>query len=232
MRKALVILVALMIAAPAMATTTWDIQGGGASEGIDVTLDIDGYIQIIWQDLNIAFSGGNDWQWNGPNVRGDEYFWNTVPVDDPWTEDYYESGDAGYVYVKSNTTFHMVSDPDHNLEQTIEGHTYELPTWFTLCACPFILNGETLDDGVVPGSGGQHGSYAADEDADGTMELGGTAFWGNQYCFPFEGPVDSWTLNLPGASQGTLLYHARVDRNGITDAAGSYSATLTVSFAE
>jgi hypothetical protein len=144
---------------------------------------------------------------------------------DAWATGYYESADGADYWLSANTPVTMTIVSGGGLT---DGSTV-LPTWFTLAAAgPFNYGGTTLNDGTIPFDG--PGSYFADESpADGTMEVGGTAFFPTQYPFDMLG-TPSWTHVFPSPSQGSLKFLGRVLRNNTSDPAGVYTTTLAVTF--
>jgi hypothetical protein len=229
LRNALLALIVMVVAAPAFAVT-WDVSGP-CSQPITMSLTIPGYVQIIHQDCNIT------WDSNYPpnnldfiralagGVRGQYLALGPTdkPAMDAWAQAYYESRDGALIYMNTNTNVTMTVTPGGNLTDG----THTLNTWYTLAAAPFVLGGVALNDGILPLDG--PGSYAADDAAPvGFMELGGTAFWPNQYPFAMAGGQE--VLSIPAPANGTLKWLGRVERNGLNDVAGAYAATITVGF--
>jgi hypothetical protein len=185
-----------------------DVAGGTAPDYYRATVD---GVRGVYDPLN---AGPNAW----PNTR-------EKATTDPWATGYYESADGADYWLSANTPVTMTIASGGGLT---DGSTV-LPTWFTLAASgPFNYGGTTLNDGTIPLDG--PGSYFADEGpTDGTMEVGGTAFYPSQYPFDMLGSP-SWTHAFPAPSTGSLKFLGRVLRNNTSDPAGVYTTTLTVSF--
>jgi hypothetical protein len=144
---------------------------------------------------------------------------------DAWATGYYESADGADYWLSANTPVTMTVVSGGGLT---DGST-TLPTWFTLAAAgPFNYGGTNLNDGNIPGDG--IGSYFADVNTDGTMEVGGTPFYPIQVPFDMVGGLGTWTHAFPAPSTGNLKFLGRVLRNNTSDPAGVYTTTLTVSF--
>jgi len=236
-RTMLIAVVILGLAVPAVAE--WDLIGGDQDEAITISLTISEYVQVDWQDTEIHFVGDvlepDFWS---TQLRGLAYSLcpdsdGKYPMDawagDPWYGPiYYESFDGALIYINSNSNIWMTVTPSGDLDSGDD----TIPLYFTMAGTlygdGFLLGDTWCNDGNIPLDG--PGSYAADEaPADGFIELGGTAFFPNQYPFPCAGsPI--YTLNMDAQTQGTLKFLARIERNGLEDQPGTYTATLNVAF--
>ena len=126
---------------------------------------------------------------------------------------YFESKDGGFFYLDSNSPVTMTVVSTGYL--TGVNTSAEIPTWYTLAASgPFSIGGNQLNDGNIPGDG--IGSYAADTDTNGTMELGSTPFHPNQWPFDMK-TLTNETITMSPSVQGNMNFHARIKRNGILD---------------
>jgi hypothetical protein len=233
----------LLMAVPAGATVY--PSGGTNPQDITITLEIPCYTNVYWNntdDQNIVFSSG---VCDGTQGSGD--FWRstltgaygaaTKSSRDAYAEGYFESDDAALFWLQSNCDATMTLTSNGNLANG----SAELDTWYTVALtnntnctynvdCGFINGGVRQSDGQIPFDG--MGCYADDSDANNVMELFGGAFYPNQYSFPMEsgGSNTTYTGGFTAFAEGTILFHARVLRNGISDVAGTYTTTLSVGF--
>jgi hypothetical protein len=236
----LAIVAVLALAVPAAAyETTWD---GSPTGDITIYLSLDCYIQILWQDTEIHFDGTNDWWctqlqgvgYSGPGVDGEGKM-STDPWAGDWYDAYFESGDGGYLYVKSNNALSMQVHSAGNLaasDTTCPG-VCEIPTWFTVALSgPFYVQGMDIGTHNIPLDG--WGTYCGDQDGAGSgyvMEYGSAYDWPNQYCFPMDPESQTWTLGpLCPYVEGNIMFKARIERNGLADAGGDYQTALNLTF--
>lgn len=236
MRILVAIAAVVALAVPAAAyDTTWD----GEQEGdITIYLDLNCYIQIQWQDVEIHFDGTNDWwsavrcssAYQGPG--GDDQGKTSI---DPWAGDsyygtrYFESGDGGYVYVKSNNVLWMDvhSEGDLSAQPDTLCPAVTIPTWFTVAfSGPFYVEGQDIGTCTIPQDG--WGTYGYDP-GDHSIAYG--ASYPNQDCFPMDPASQIWTLGpLCPYVEGNINFKARIERNGLADAGGNYTTALNLSF--
>jgi len=243
MRKILLIgVLMLVMAAPAGATVY--VTNGSNPQDITVTLVIDCYTNIYWNntdDQNIVFNddvqdGSNSGDWWSSVLIG-AYGTATKSSQDPWAEGYYESYDTALFWLDTNCDATMTLTCSGNLDN---GAGAELPTWFTTALtnntdctcnvdCGFINGGVRQSKGQIPMD--CEGYYADDTNSDNVMEHMGTHY-PNQYAFPMEvaGTPQVYTMPFTAHAQGTILFHARVLRSGMADNAGTYTATINVGF--
>jgi hypothetical protein len=231
----------LAVAMPAGATVYTNHSGSPANDVITITLNIGCYTNVYWNntdDENIVFNDdtGSTGDWYNTTLAG-AYGTATKASQDPYATDYYESRDAAFFWLQSNCDVTMTVTPSGDLTHTDMVST--LPTWYTVAMtndtnctpgtdCGFINGGLRVSDGNIPTDG--QGTYAADTDNDDTWEFGGTPFYPNQHTFPM---VDNpQTVDFTAFTEGTILFHARVLRSGISDKAGVYTATIGMTFAE
>ena len=248
MRKALVILIALALAAPAMAV--WDFPSGGGKSGpISVTLVIPCWTQIDWQDTAIAFTndataGGGDWYrpFGTPTGERGVYLaltgvagwpdtWDKASTD-PWANGYYESRDDADIYMKSNCDLTMAVANGLDLTGASTSHTMD--TWYTIAGCGnggFWEGGVYHNDGTPPLSAFP-GAYLADDIPPPPAVPDGIYEWGifhpNQYPFPMT--TGGGSLAMLPIIDGTMTFHARVERNNINDFADTYTTSIVVTF--
>jgi len=246
LRKAVLILCLVALAVPASAAV--NVSNGANPQAVTINLTIPGYTNVWWNppgsanspdgnDQTITFndivqngSNGGDW-WS--NVLTGAYGAATAASTDPFAEDYFESYDHANFWLESNVDCQMQLTSSGDLTNG----PATMPTWYTVALTNivdqvnpgFIDGGVPKFDGIIPLSGGP-GSYADDNPADGVMELFGGAFYPGQYSFPMAGTYATYTGNFTAFAQGTILFHARVLRAGISDPNGTYTATLTVMF--
>jgi hypothetical protein len=221
----------LLLAVPAMGIT-WD---GSQTGTVVINLNIDGWAQVQWQNTVIDFNGASDW-WSAslanvayascPDDQG------KIPTD-AWAGDdyygprYYEAAEGADIFVRSNATIYM--DVTTTGDMTRSGGSETLPTWFTLCFEPFLLDDVWLDDGAGGAPGNTDlGCYAFD--GGGNTFATCTGVFPNQTCFPCAGATTWTTGAMDPEVEGTLSFKARVERNGMADQAGSYTTNLNVSF--
>lgn len=240
----------------ALATPLWAVE----EDVFTITLVIPTAIDVNWQETEIDFSsadgsdpGNADYYrpFSADSVRGvydllcaGPSTWpNTCDKasTDPFANGWYESRDAAWVWFQANADAKMQVAASGNLKNTTTAH--ELPTWYTIA-------GSGYDDGFWMGSGWQNagnipfdgpGVYAMPTHATPTMKFDDAA--GASYFFPWQFPFTTGpdgsgtteTMNLPGTTSGNILWHARVERNSdwpeTMDDAGTYTSTLTVTFA-
>jgi len=249
LRKAVLILCLVALAVPASAAVY--TTNGANPQPITISLTIPGYTNIYWapsgagnsQDLddqtilfnNIVQDGSTQGDWYSPALTG-AYGVATAASTDPFAVGYYESYDHANFWMESNVncTMQLTSAGDLN------NGSVTMPTWYTVALtnnagctwnvdCGFYDGGVRQSDGIIPVGGGM-GCYADDNPADGTMELFGGTFYPNQYSFPMAGTYPTYTGGFTAFAQGTILFHARVLRAGISDPFGVYTTTLTVNF--
>jgi len=244
LQKTLMVLCLMAIAIPAGADI--NVTNGTNPQDITISLDIPEVTKIWWNspgysqdgdDQAILFNdivqnGSNDGDWYRTDLTG-AYLAAPVASTDPWATGFYESYDFANFWLESNcnTTMRLLSAGD------LSNGSATLPTWYTVAltnntgsADGFIDGGTRHSDGPIPLDG--LGCYAADANTDYTMELFGGAFYPNQYSFPmFDGGGNTtyWGYFTPYA-EGTILFHARVQRSGTGDPAGYYTTTLQVRF--
>ena len=247
LKKAVLVLGVLVLAIPAFSyDTTWD----GDPEGvITINADINCYIQILWQDVDIQFSnteGYWSWQLMGVSYREcPDTIGQKFPLD-PWAGDayycgdsgmYYESVDGAHIFVRSNNSLSMTVTTNGDLHGTVNDPNNKIPTWFTVCLAPFIIGGNELQ-GTVPDPANDTtiaGQYLYEDPAQPGVFLHGDDSQGhnypNQYAFPCDSAGTSWTLGpMSPYIQGTIKFLARIRRHGLADAGDSYSTTLDVAF--
>ena len=246
LKKAVLVLGVLVLAIPAFSyNVTWD---GDSSGVITINAQIDCYIQVLWQDVEIHFQAtANDTphDWWSHQLMGVGYMAcpdseGKFPLD-PWAGDayycgdsgmYYESGDGARIFVRSNNSLSMIVTTNGDLHGTINDPNNKIPTWFTVCLAPFWIGGVQLQ-GTVPLDG--PGQYLYEDPNNPGVFLHGDDSQGhnypNQYAFPCEPAGTSWTLgSMPPYVEGTIKFLARILRRGLADAGDSYSTTLNVAF--
>ena len=159
----------------------------------------------------------------------------TKSSQDPYAVGYYESYDQAFFWLQANCDVDMTITTGGNLAN---GGS-EMDTWFTMSltnntgtADGFIDGGTRHSDGSIPLDG--LGTFADDANTDNVMELFGGAFYPNQYSFPMEvsNVAQVYTANFTAFTEGTILFHARVLRSGISDPAGTYTTSLDFGFVE
>jgi len=237
LRKLLLALSVLAIAVPLMAyPTTWD---GAASGDILWNLTVPGYIQINWQEQNIAFlEDGSDWyadQLEGVAYDpiagegdGQQAMW--AWAGDDWyagaTGKFYETAQGGQINLHSNCALTMTVTPQGLLTGDVHGET--LPSWYTAAlGTDFILDDVVLDGTLGTGGNGQYlfdlspGLFGHDED-------GGGQNYPTQHPFPFDDGARS--LSMDPEIQGTVKFLGRVHRHGMADRADDYKTKLEVAF--
>ena len=246
LKKAVLVLGVLVLAIPAFSyDTTWD----GDPEGvITINADINCFIQILWQDVEIQFQEtANDtphdwwsWQLEGVGYTACPDPGEKLPLN-PWAGDayycgdsgiYYESGDGAHIFVTSNNSLSMTVTTNGDLHGTVNDPNNKIPTWFTVCLAPFIIGGEQLE-GTVPLDGS--GQYLYEDPNQTGVFLHGDDSQGhnypNQHAFSCEPAGTSWTLGpMPPYVWGTIKFLVRIHRHGMADAGDSYSTTLDVAF--
>jgi hypothetical protein len=236
----------LALTGPAAMAITWDYGDpptGDADEDIDVEITIDGYAQVLWQDLSIVFSDNNDgtgdW-WNDTAVEGTAYSALPSGTDevkastDPWAgyDDgcWYESRDSARVYVHTNADIDMTVTDSGDLADG--GDT--IPTWFTVSA--FGLGGSAIVGDAtynwnagLPGAVGtgtfmyESGSDLLHPGTDVGME------YPNQDAIALDGS-GTWKADLDAETDATITFVVRIERHGLSDSAGVYTTTIPVAF--
>ena len=169
-------------------------------------------------DYYRAFAGGVRGLYS-PLVSGDK------ATTDAFATGYYESFDGADYWMQTNGGSMTMTI---NATGGLTNGTKVLPTWFTLCAGNFTLDGNWLTGGNIPIGG--DGSYFADEVSPfGVMELVGTPAYSDQYNFDiFSG--GTWNYTFEGVCNGSLKFLGRVLRDGFADPAGHYTTTMTALF--
>ncbi len=230
--------IAALTLSAAAYTTVWD---GDAAGDITIYLGLDCYVQIQWQDIDIIFNDGTDYFC--PQLEDIGY--SACPDGDgkgplnPWagsgyyTGDagmYYESADGAVIFFRSNNPLSMEVDSNGDLHAVDPdcGDCY-IPTWFTMCAAPLMVEGEWVGVGTIPGDG--WGTYLH-EDSPGVLGYNNIphGLYPTQEAFACE-PANHWVLGplCPGV-EGTMKFLARIHRNGLADAGGDYTTVLNVLF--
>jgi hypothetical protein len=247
MKKLIALFIITAIAAPAMASITWDNGNQGCT--VNVTLNIPAWAQVVCQDPDgITFSsnattgppsadgsnnGNGDWYQLGS--AGPHGYYSSIDANagnkastDPWagaeyiTSDpdgsptgvYYEATDYAHHYIRTNT----------NITGTVScndlasgGNT--IPTYFTLGFAPFWNAGSQITTTSIPYDG--QGAFG-----QGT---GGTVTMDSATPHAFASGTN-WQYNITAPAFGTITIHCRILRKGMMDVAGSYTATITVSY--
>ena len=243
LKKAVLVLGVLVFAIPAFSyNTTWD---GDPDNVITINADINCYIQIDWQDVEIHFEDDTFTDWWSYQLMGVGYTACPDPEEkfplDPWAGDqyycgdsgmYYESGDGARIFVRSNNLLSMTVTTNGDLHGTVNDPNNKIPTWFTVCLAPFWIGGVQLQ-GTVPLDG--PGQYLYEDPNNPGVFLHGDDSQGhnypNQYAFPCEPAGNTWTLGpMSPYIQGTIKFLARIHRRGLADPGDSYSTTLNVAF--
>ncbi|MBN2172305.1 MAG: hypothetical protein JW819_13380 [Candidatus Krumholzibacteriota bacterium] len=242
MKKWLLTILVLAVAAPpAMAyEVVWD---GPADGELDINLQVDCYIQIDWQDTAIDFDGTSDW-WS-TQLMGLAY--QSCPDDggkfapDPWAGDayyaggngrYYESGDGAVIFVRSNNDLSMAVHTNGDLYGTVNSASNTIPTWFTVCLCPFWINGVQLSGHTIPNTTNP-GCYLSDiNPADFHYEYCEAGMgWPAQQAFACAPASNTYTLgSMAPYIEGSIKFLARIWRNGLQDPGDQYYTMLDVHF--
>jgi len=237
------LLTALCVLALATPVFGYDVTWDGDPDGcIDISLQIDCYIQIDRQDSEIHFSDGT--------VVGEEDWWmpalqpvGTVqcPDDDnqhpmyPWAGDqwyagpggrFYESFDGAVIYINSNNDLTMTVITYGNLAGTINSTSNEIPTWITLALCPFMINSAPVTGHSIPGCG--DGCYVSDSGGGVLVPCFGSNY-PNQDVIPLA-PPGTYTLDMDAHSQGTMKFLSRIERHGMADPGDHYATQVCVNF--
>ena len=215
---------------------------GEPTNNIEIAIQIDSFIQIDWQNTEMAFGQGTDWWY--PQLMGIPGQSCPSPdgcyPGDPWAGDvngpagangyFYEEGVGAWVYVHANTDLSMWVTTNGDLEGQTNSSNH-IPTWFHVCLCPFMINSQWLMTGIVPGSGGQYGSFLFDA---GSGQFGyddPTYNHPNQWLFPCDPSAITWQLGpMQPETQGTIMFHCRIERHGMADPGDEYYTWLDVSF--
>ncbi|MCK4546167.1 MAG: hypothetical protein KAW17_01885 [Candidatus Eisenbacteria sp.] len=244
----------LLMAAPAGATVYE--TNGTTPDDITITLTIGCYTNVYWNntdaDHNIVFNDivqdmSNTGDWYSSILRAG-YGSATKSSQDPYATGYYESYDGAFFWLESNCDVQWDVTPDGNLTS----NTDQLPTWYTIA---FTNNKDTGLDGnigggfidgdarwscgTIPLDGG--GTYAQDANSDGSMTLfqcyddfgtpgDQSAFYPNQWPFPMTEGMKRG--NYHASCQGTVEFKARVERSGLADDSGVYTAHINMVFTE
>jgi len=220
--------------------TIWE---GDPENDIEINLQIDSSIPIIWQTTAMAFGQVTDWWY--PQLMGIAGQPCPSPdgcyPGDPWAGDpsgpagadgyYYEEGVGAWIYIHSNNTISMWVTTNGDLEGQINSSDNHIPTWFTVCLCPFMIDDQWLTTGIVPGSGGQYGSFLY-EASSGIFGYDNSAYnHPNQWAFPCDPELQTWQLGpMQPETQGTIMFHCRIVRHGMADPGDNYYTWLDVSF--
>jgi len=241
---AALVAIAMVIAVPAAATVN---ETNAASPDVHVELNIGCFTNVYWNNTNddheiffndIVQDGSNLGDWWRADLTG--AYGAANPGDpkasqDAWATGYFESYDEAFFWFQANCDVQMTVTTGGNLTHTSTSE--ELDTWFTMSltngtgtADGFINGGARMSDGSIPLDG--LGTYADDSNTDTVMELFGGAFYPGQYSFPMGSGAKVYTANFDAFAEGTILFHARVLRNGISDTAGKYTSSLNMTFAE
>lgn len=227
-------------------------------QAITISLSIPAYLNIWWNipgvsglgrdgdDMAITFNNlvgtdplngwAADWHHNilrDPAAGYDHAY--SKSSQDAFAVGYFESYDPACFWVKSNTNCFMTLTSFGNLNAPTAN--VPIPTWYTVAltngtgtANGFINAGSRFASGTVPGDG--PGVYAADDVADHVMELWtGQAFYPNQFCFPMA-DLNPYYGNFQQYCAGTILFHARILRDGLNNCAGQYTTHLEVLWTE
>jgi len=238
LRVIVAIMAVVALAVPAAAyETTWD---GDAAGDITIYLTLDCYIQIEWQDTDIVFDGVSGWFCDqledvayAACPDGDGKF----PTD-PWAGSsyyasgglFYESADGAVIFIRSNNPLSMSVTTNGDLYFEEEGCESYIPTWFTMCAAPFMVDGVWTGVGDIPGDG--WGTYL-NETGAGVLGYNDPVEGKhpNQTAFPCAPPANNWVLGplCPGI-EGTLKFLGRIHRHGMEDMGGNYTTVLNVLF--
>ncbi len=198
---------------------------------------------------------GYDW-WNTTAIEGSAYSSGNDPglktyATDPWSGDptttpapsakYWESGDWADIYVTSNGGMNLQITPSGDLTNG----SFTLPSYFTAAAAwwdvgGFIANGTTYMGGWtagVPPFGWNDGQYLSNVAGTDFGLESPSAVWPG-LVNPFnEFPTQkawvmagspTYTLAMNQYVRGTFTFHGRVERNGMSDPAGVYTANLNV----
>lgn len=242
------IFVMVAVAALTVSAGAYPTQWDGEPDGdLTITLGLGCYIQIQWQDTDMVFDydgdSAEDYYCN--ELTGTAYLHCPDPdgktPSDAWAGSeyycgtdgmYYMTNDGAVIFVRSNNPLSMAVHTNGNLHYYGEtcGDVY-IPTWFTMCAAPFMVEGSWFDDGEVPESGGQWGSYLFEESIGVIGDSDPTQFFPNEYAFPCEPASQTWTWGplCPGV-EGTVKWLARIQRFGMLDEGGDYATHVDVTF--
>ncbi len=235
----------LAIAMPAGA----DIyEQNGATPDVEIFLTIPCYTNVWWNDpgrddtgwdgndhtitFNTIQNGQTGGDWWSDTLEGNAY---GVDPDDPkastdaYAEGYFESFDAAFLWLQSNCAVDLTITGGGNLASA--GN--ELDTWFTMA----LTNNENGTGGFINGGASQSccdipldgpGCFAWDS-GGGTLDLFNPAHCHpNQDAIPMTG---TYTASFSAFAEGTILFHARVLRNGISDPAGVYDTDMDLAWA-
>lgn len=241
MRKIVIAAVAavalMMLSIPAFGyEVIWD---GAQSDQIKMSLQIDCYIQIQWQDTDILFTDQPPYDWWSTTLQ--PVGTQRCPDDDnqhpmyAWAGNqaggrFYESDDGAVIYVHSNNTLSMKVHRNGNLTGQKNSPNNKIPTWFTIALCPFMINGAWLSGHTIPGTS-EVGIYASDDNGDFVMETGTGADHPNQFVFPCTPASDTYMLGpMDPEVQGTIKFLARIERHGMADPGDQYYTWLDVWF--
>lgn len=242
------ILVTIAVAALTLSAGAYPTEWDGEADGdLTITLGLGCYIQIQWQDTDMVFDlvgdGGEDYYCN--DLTGTAYLHcpdpdNKTPSD-AWAGSeyycgvdgmYYMTFDGARIFVRSNNPLSMAVHVNGDLFwDDPECGPQTIPTWFTMCAAPFMVGGSWFADGEVPESGGQWGSYLFDAGSGLIGDSDPAQFFPNEYAFPCEPASQTWTWGplCPGV-EGTVKWLARIQRFGMLDLGGDYTTHVDVTF--
>ena len=243
-KLAALVAIAIVIAVPASATVN---VTNDTTPDVTINLTIGCFTNIYWNNTeddhqiyfnDIIQNGSNIGDWfraTGDGLTG-AYLSATMSSQDAFAEGYYESYDHAFFWIEANCDVTMTIITGGNLSNNGD----ELDTWFTMALtnnwqctppdCGFINNGQRVNTGnIVPLDG--EGSYA-DGSAGDPMNLFTGAFYPVQWSFPMGPGAKTYTASFDAYTEGTILFHARVLRSGISDPAGTYTSQLDFTFSE
>jgi len=166
---------------------------------------------------------------------------------DGWAIGFFESYDGATVWMQSNYGINGSLDISGDLTNGLD----TLPTWYTIAVNGYDASipgpdplgfrlGNSLgglsgpgwvNDGTIPG--GVQGGYAGDNTPAGDIAGPLTFAFGNQDFYPTQdafrmGIAHISTLDLDApVGPGTMKFLARVQRSGVSDVSGDYTALIT-----
>jgi hypothetical protein len=245
------ILVVLAVAALTVSAGAYPTQWDGAADGdLTITLGLGCYIQIQWQDTDMVFDYDGDTaeDYYCNELMGTAYLHCPDPdgktPSDAWAGSeyycgtdgmYYMTNDGARIFVRSNNPLSMAVHTNGDLHYYDPDTSTDLyiPTWFTMCACPFMVGGSWFADGQVPESGVPllWGSYLYDTGGFVIGDSNPTYFFPNEWAFPCAPASNTYTWGplVPGV-EGTIQWLARIQRFGMLDQGGDYATHLDVTF--
>jgi len=150
---------------------------------------------------------------------------------DPWAHAYFESEDQVVLYINTNTDITMAVAPQGLLSNN-DGDT--LPSWLTMAGAGyggFLMGGVSYTGGGVLLQSSTDGRYF--QPVSGVLQLSSSyayTAYSNQYCFPMNG--GPWTGDFDAPTRGSIIWKARLFRNGMNDVAGTYTGTINVGFSQ